>query len=105
MSRRHRNQGAGLSQRAMSSAGIGLGGTAGLRLAGLLALALAGLFALTAGSASAATVRPFESQITEADGTVFADPTGLAVDNADDLWVSDPGLSPIDKFDSLGATA
>jgi hypothetical protein len=85
-----------------------LGGTAVLRLAGLLALIATALFALGAGSASAATVRPYESQITEADGTPFAERltnvglwlasaerirlrllarlrlTGLTVDNSDD---------------------
>jgi hypothetical protein len=87
-----------------SGAGFWGGRTALLRLVGLTVLAIAAFLALTAGSASAATVRPFESQITEADGTALTDPTGLAVDSADNLWVSDPGLSSIDKFDSLGAS-
>jgi hypothetical protein len=81
------------------------GGTAVLRLVGLLALAIAALLALGAASASAATTRQLESQITEADGAPFAEPTAVAVDSADDLWVTDPGYVVIDKFDSLGAPA
>jgi hypothetical protein len=92
------------TSRARGRLGVGRG-TAVLRLAGLLALTIAALLALTAASASAATVRPFEAQITEAAGAPFVEPTGIAVDTTGNLWVSDPGPSPIDKFDSLGAVA
>ena len=78
---------------------LGGGGTAVLRLAALLALAIVALLALGASSASAVTTRQLQSQITEADGVPFAEPTGLAVDSADDLWVTDPGNAVIDKFD------
>jgi len=79
-------------------------GAPSLLLFAPFALTLVALLALAA-SASAATARPFESQITEADGITFAEPTGLAVDNSDDIWVTDAGPSSIDKFDSLGASA
>jgi hypothetical protein len=125
----HRKQGAGLNQRAMSSGGgfikrassspgrphsshpealrltsrvrERLGGTAVLRLARLLALIATALLALAASSASAATVRPYQSQITEADGPVLTDPTGLAVDSADNLWVSDTGTHLVSKSESV----
>ena len=58
-----------------------------------------------AGSASAATTRQLESQITEANGAALHNPTGLAVDSTGHLFVSDAGAGAIDKFDSLGATA
>jgi hypothetical protein len=68
-----------------SGAGFLGGRTSSLRLVGLLTLASAALLAVTAGSASALTVRPYESQITRnlsANGTAFANPFGLAVDNS-----------------------
>jgi DNA-binding beta-propeller fold protein YncE len=63
-------------------------------------LVLAACFAaLTTTSAFA---RSFESQITEANSTVLKNPGGLAIDSADNLWVSDAGTSLLSKFDSSG---
>jgi hypothetical protein len=70
---------------------LGGGGTAVLRLAGLLALTTALALAPAASSASAAITRQLQTQITEADGVPFAEPTGLAADSAEILWVADQG--------------
>jgi DNA-binding beta-propeller fold protein YncE len=56
--------------------------------------------ALTAAPASAS--RPYESQITEANGSGLSNPHGLTVDGSDNLWVSDTGSSRVSKFDSSG---
>ena len=70
-----------------------------LRLLGL-ALVAAVLFLTAASSAFAA--RTYDSQLTEANGTAFSTPIGLAVDGSDNLWVSDTGTSLVSKFDSSG---
>lgn len=67
-------------------------------LAGLGALILA-LFVAT----SAFAARTYESQLTEANGTAFTTPFGLAVDNSDNVWVSDTGTHLVSKFDASGA--
>jgi hypothetical protein len=69
-----------------------------LKLSGLLALTIAALLALTAGSASAATTRPYESQITEADGSALGELFGLAVDNEDPVYVADTATRTLDNL-------
>ena len=59
-----------------------------------------GLLAFTALPAFGA--RPYESQITEANGAALHSPMGLAVDGSDNLWVSDPGSHLVSKFSSSG---
>ena len=59
------------------------------------------LFTLTAAPASAAE-RPYESQLTEANGSALSNPFGLSVDGSDNLWVSDTGTFRVSKFDSSG---
>jgi sugar lactone lactonase YvrE len=50
------------------------------------AISILAFFAVGAAPASALTQRPYLSQIAG-----FTEPTGLSVDPADDLWVTDPG--------------
>jgi sugar lactone lactonase YvrE len=40
-----------------------------------------------------------DGRLSEADGAALTEPFGLAVDGADDLWLSDVGPGLIDKFD------
>ena len=48
--------------------------------------------------------RPYESQITEANGSALASPMGLTVDGSDNLWVTEAtGGGTVDKFNSQGA--
>ena len=65
-------------------------------------LVVAGLLAFCAVPASAASSYAYSSQITEANGTGFSNPWGLAVDSSDNLWVFDQGSSLLSQFDSSG---
>ncbi len=69
---------------------------------GFIALLAAALSLLVAASPALAA-RGFESQITEANGSAFTNPWGLAVDGANNLWVSDIGPGLIDKFSPAGS--
>jgi Divergent InlB B-repeat domain/PASTA domain/NHL repeat len=69
-------------------------------LVGALPTSLA-VLALAAAPALAA--RPYESQITEANGTALANPMGLTVDSSNNLWVTDTGSHLVSKFNSSGA--
>jgi hypothetical protein len=42
-------------------------------------------------------------QLTEANGSPFSKPFGLTVDGSDNLWLADPGLTAVDKFEPSGA--
>jgi hypothetical protein len=53
-------------------------------------------------ASTALASRTYESQITQANGSAFSNPTGLAVDSSDNLWVSDTDTHIISKFDSSG---
>jgi DNA-binding beta-propeller fold protein YncE len=54
-------------------------------------------------SALAATSRPSEPPITEANGAALQSPFGLTVDSSDDLWLTDTGTSKLTELDSAGA--
>jgi hypothetical protein len=70
-----------------------------LRLAGL-ALVAAALFFSVASTAFAD--RTYQSQLTQANSTALSSPIGLAVDDSDNVWVSDTNTSLVSKFDSSG---
>ena len=71
------------------------------RLAQRVLVVAVALLLVPASSAFAA--RAYDSQLTEANGTPFSNPYGLAVEGSDNLWVSDTGTSLVSKFDSSGA--
>jgi hypothetical protein len=85
---------------------VGVGRTSSLRLLGLLTVLAVAFLALTASSALAATSRPGEAPITEANGVAFSAPAGLALDSSGDLWVSDGaggvGSGLVSKFSPTG---
>jgi hypothetical protein len=66
------------------------------------ALAL-GTFSVALTAAPASAARPYESQLTEANGSAFVNPFGLTVDGSDNVWVSDTAGHSVSKFDSSGA--
>jgi hypothetical protein len=126
MSRRPRNQGAGLKttehpRRHLLRSGGGSGssdafggsGAGAARLAALLSLTIAALLVLSAGSASALTTRQLQTQITgtcpapgncpAAERLAFAEPEGLTVDSSGRLWVADRFNHAIDRFSAAGS--
>jgi hypothetical protein len=80
----------------------------GVRFALVSVLLFGALFTLTAAPASAA--RPFENQITGVPNSApppavtgaFSNPRAIAIDDSNNLWVSDPGKSVVSKFDAAG---
>jgi hypothetical protein len=69
-----------------------------------LATFLAAVVVLAFTAAAASASRPYESQLTEANGVALANPMGLAVDGSDNLWVTEAtGGGTVDKFNSAGA--
>jgi hypothetical protein len=64
---------------------------------------LAAVVALALTAAPALAARPYESQLTEANGAAFSNPFGLTVDGSDNLWVTDTGSHTVSKFSSSGS--
>ena len=68
-----------------------------------LAALCASLLALALAAAPASAARPYESQLTEANGSALSNPFGLSVDGSGNLWVSDTGSTKVSKFSSSGS--
>jgi sugar lactone lactonase YvrE len=89
--------------RAMPPAALRVGGSGASRARriGFVLLAIMVVLGVLAGSAPAALVHPYEGQLTEIGGFTsypFADPAGVAVDEAGDIWITDVGNGTVDKF-------
>ncbi len=76
-------------------------GASRVRRSGFALLAIVVVLGVLAGSAPAALVHPYKGQLTEIGGFTpypFADPAGVAVDEAGDIWITDVGNGTVDKF-------
>jgi Divergent InlB B-repeat domain/PASTA domain len=71
-------------------------------VASSLAALCISLFVLAFAAAPASAARPYQSQLTEANGSALSNPFGLSVDGSDNLWVSDTGSSRVSRFNSAG---
>ncbi len=92
--------GQGIESPATGRASTLRSGQHGRRTLPLLASLIAAVAALALTASPAFAERTYESQIKEANGAALGEPFGLALDPADNLWVTDVSNHVIDKFNS-----
>ena len=77
-----------------------------MTLRGPLALVTVGALVASTSlifTASALAARPYQSQLTQANGSALSSPMGLTVDNSNDLWVTEAtGGGTVDKYSPTG---